>query len=136
MFCFTAETMLKEMRKHCKEIIQTAAKSKTPISQQYFDDFLTLVGSSRYSSCISSNYNSKHYDIKNFIISCSVKLKINITNWSAIVTNMLDDELYQLILNQQALEPNIISQLITMNIVQPNGYGGRTNFLNMLKTLW
>lgn len=120
--------------KHCKEIIQTATKSKTPISQQYFDDFLTLVGSSRYSSCISSNYNSKHYDVKNFIISCSVKLKINITNWSAIVTNMLDDELYQLILNQQALEPNIISQLITMNIVQPNGYGGRTNFLNMLIT--
>lgn len=120
--------------KHCKEIIQTAAKSKTPISQQYFNDFLTLIGSSRYASCISPHYNSKHNDIKKFIISGSVKLKINNSNWYIILTYMLDDELYQLILNQQALEPNIISQLITMNIVQSNGYGGRTNFLNMLIT--
>ena len=118
--------------KHCKEIIQTANKSKTPISQQYFDDFLTIVGSSRNSSCISSNYNSKHNDIKKFIISCSAKLKINNSNWSIIVTYMTDNELYQLILNQQSLEPNIISQLITMNILQLNSSGEITNFLNML----
>jgi hypothetical protein len=120
--------------KHCQEIIQTATKSTTQISQQYFNDFLTLVGSSRYSSCISQHYNSKHNDIKKFIISNSVKLKINNDGWSVLLSYMSDDEIYQLILNQQALEPNIISQLIGMDVVQTNGYGGRTNFLNMLIT--
>lgn len=119
--------------KHCQEIVQTASKSTSQISQQYFNDFLTL-GSSRYSSCISQHYNSKHNDIKKFIISNSVKLKINNDGWSVLLTYMSDDEIYQLILNQQALEPNIVSQLIVMDVVQTNGYGGRTNFLNMLIT--
>lgn len=120
--------------KHCQEIVQTASKSVGQISQQYFDDFLILVKSSRYSSCISSYYNLKHNDIKKFIISNSVKLKINNDNWSILLSYMSDDEIYQLILNQQALEPNISSQLITMEILQTNGYGGRFNLLNMLIT--
>lgn len=118
--------------KHCQEIVQTASKSTTQISQQYFNDFLTLVGSSRYSSCISQHQYSKNNDNKKFIISNSVKLKINNDVWSVLLTYMSDDEIYQLILNQQALEPNIISQLIVMDVVQTNGYGGRINFLNML----
>ena len=117
--------------KHCQEIVQTASKTTAQISQEYFNDFLTLMASSRYSSCVSSQ-NSKHNDIKKFIISNSVKLKINNDCWYALLTYMYDDEIYQLILNQQALEPNIISLLITMDVVQSNGYGGRINFLNIL----
>lgn len=120
--------------KHCQEIVQTASKSTTQISQQYFNDFLTLIGNSRYSSCISPHYNSKHNDIKKFIISNSVKFKINNDGWTVLLTYMSDDEIYQLILNQQALEPNIISQIISMEVSQTNGYGGKVNFLNMLIT--
>jgi len=118
--------------KHCYEIVQTAIKSKTQISQQYFNDFLTLIGSSRYSPCLHLYENSKHNDIKKFIIFNSVKLKINNNDWYVIIAYMSDDELYQLILNQQALEPNIISQLIDIDINQNNSYGGKINFLNLL----
>lgn len=118
--------------KHCQEIVQIANKSTTQISKEYFNDFLTLVGSSRYSSCISQHSNLKHNDIKKFIISNSVKLKINNDGWSVLLTYMCDDEIYQLILNQQALEPNIIYQLIDMDVVQINSFGGKANFLNTL----
>ena len=120
--------------KHCCEIVQIATKSIANISQQYFNNFLFLVGSSRYSPCISQHYNSKHNDIKKFIMSNSVKLKITYNSWFMLITYMFDDEIYQLILNQQVLEPNIISQFITIDIIQTNGYGGGINFLNVLIT--
>lgn len=132
--------------KHCKDIIKVAATSSVEITQEYFNDFLSIVGSSRNSSCMSYSCNYNGYnDVKLFIISNSKKFKINNDFWSSIITYMLDDEIYQLILNQQVLEPNIISQLISADITQINnygygfgglnnyGYGGpKTTFINML----
>lgn len=118
--------------KHCWDIVQTATKSTIQISQEYFNDYLNLLASSRYSSCLSTHYNSKHHEIKKFITLNSLKLKI--TNWDMILIYMSDDEIYQLILNQRELDPKIISQLFNIDIIQQNGYGAKLNLLNALIT--
>jgi len=118
--------------KHCVDIVQTANRSTKPITQEYFNDFITMISSGNYSNCLSIHYNNKCGDIKNFIITNSKTLKIN--NWNSIITFMSDTEIFQLITNQQVLEPDLIQKLIQLDILQQNGYGGRTNFLNFLIT--
>jgi hypothetical protein len=118
--------------KHCVDIVHTANRSTKPITQEYFNDFITMISSGNYSNCLSIHYNNKYGDIKNFIITNSKTLKIN--NWNSIITFMSDTEIFQLITNQQVLEPDLIQKLIQLDILQQNGYGGRTNFLNILIT--
>jgi hypothetical protein len=117
--------------KHCVEIVQTAKYSTKPITQEYFNDFITMMSSGNYSNCLSVYYNNKSGDIKKFIITNSKTSKIN--NWLNILQYMTDLELYEIIINQQVLEPDLISKLIILDL-QPNNYGARTNFLNFLIT--
>jgi len=117
--------------KHCVDIVQTANRSTKPITQEYFDDFITMISSCNYSNCLSIHYNNKCEDIKKFILSNSKTLKIN--KWNSIIIFMSDTEILQLITDQQVLEPELITKLIQLEIQQSN-YGGRTNFLNILIT--
>ena len=117
--------------KHCVDIVQTANRSTKPITQEYFNNFIAMISYGNYSNCLSIHYNNKCGDIKKFILSNSKTLKIN--NWASIITFMSDIEIYQLITDQQVLEPELISKLIQLDILQ-NSYGLRTNFLNMLIT--
>jgi hypothetical protein len=116
--------------KHCNEIVQTAIKSSIPITQEYFDNFLIMTGNSNYACCISAHYNINHSNIRKFILLNSFNLKINY--WESIVVYMSDDELYQIIYNQKVLEPNIISRLVILDIIQKNGNRQPINFLNLL----
>lgn len=117
--------------KHCVEIVQTANRSTKPISQEYFNDFITMVSYSNHSNCLSIHYNNKFRDIIKFILTNSKILKIN--TWSSIITFMSDSEIYELIINQQVLEPDLLSKLINLDI-QQNNYGARINFINILIT--
>lgn len=122
--------------KHCVEVVKFASAPSYVhlITQEYFDSFIDMVGASKYYCCLSS-YNSKNcFLTRGFIISNSVKFTIK--TWDAIITYMSDDELYKILLNQQAINPNINSELIDLNITDRDryGYGIKTNFLNSLIT--
>lgn len=118
--------------KHCIVIVQTANRSTKSITQEYFNDFITMISSGNYySNCLASQYNYKSGEIRKFIITCSKTLKIN--NWTSIISFMTDTEMCELIMNQQALEQDLILKLINLDI-QQNNYGARTNFLNILIT--
>lgn len=118
--------------KHCVEIVQTANRSTQPITQEYFNDFITMISTGNYTNCLSMHYNYKYADIKNFIITNSKRLKIN--NWSNIILYMTDIELYQLITDQQLLDSDLITKLIQLDVNNYNGYGQRVNFINSLIT--
>lgn len=116
--------------KHCYEIVKMANDYQTLITQKYFDNFMILIGSLRYMSCLSYN-NKKVAEIKRFILFNSEKFHINY--WDPIISFMSDDELYQMILNQEKLKPNILDELKKTNINSLNSYRiSKISFINSL----
>ena len=120
--------------RHCIEIVQRSKKSSEPITSEYFNDFIKLVSpSSYYSNCISQYNNSKHMEIKKFILTHSKKIKIN--NWENFTTYITDNDFYEILLNQHTLEPNLITYLVNLDMVSnQNKFAAGTfpNFLNSL----
>ena len=116
--------------KHCYEIIQFANKFTHLITEDYFNDFIRLVANTQYSSCLSFHHNTKYLEIKKFIMSNSKIIKIN--KFDLLIIFLSDAEIYELILNQLALDPELINKLINLEINQ--NYGPKTNFLNLLIT--
>ena len=118
--------------KHCYEIIQMANKSTQLITQEYFNDFIKLV-SIQNVWCLSPHYNSKYNEIKKFILNNSKKFKIN--KFDSFIIFMNDNETYDIIIDQQKFYPNLIDELINLEVIQ-NNYGGglKINFLNLLIT--
>jgi len=116
--------------KHCIEIVQRCDKFPDNIDETYFNEFIRLTSSFHYSSCLSQHYNTRHLDIKRFILSNSKKFKIN--KFDSMFTFMSDTELYQLITNQQVLDPELITKLINLEIIQ--NYGQRIFLFNLLIT--
>lgn len=128
----TINTHCDNKHKHCHDIVTTANNSMIPITQKYFNDYLLMLGNMRYSCCLSDYYNNHHAEIKKFIVTNSIKLIIE--NWELIILYISDDDIHKIILNQQALNPNIISQLIKLEITSTyNTYGSqKINLLNMM----
>lgn len=114
---------------HCKDIISVANKNIDIITQEYFNDFFSIIKGNNYNCCISSYANNKSKDIKNFIIKCSEKLVI--PTWESIITYLTDDELLVVIKNQHKLDNKFINNTLNMDNIL-NGYGNRGNFINVL----
>lgn len=117
--------------KHCVEIVQTVNNNTQSITQEYFNEFISMISSGNYPNCLSPHYNYKCGEIKKFILTNSKKFIIH--NWSSIISFMSDLELFEIITNQQTLDKEFLSKLFTLEI-QINNYGARINFLNSLIT--
>jgi hypothetical protein len=115
---------------HCLDIVQTSYKTSQEITQVYFNEFIGLISSSQYSCCISPHYNSKHQEIKKFILTHSKKFKID--KFESLITYMNDNEIYDLMMNQISLEPELIDKLIKSETNTNIYYGPKTNILNTL----
>jgi len=114
--------------KHCYEIIQNANNLKELITEGYFNDFIKLTSFSYYSACLTSGYNLKHQEIKNFILTNSKKFKIS--KLDTLITVMSDTEILELMENQILLDPELIDKLINLELV--HNYCPKTNVINLL----
>lgn len=118
---------------HCLNIVRSVEKSNIQISKEYFNDFLNILDSSRYSCCLVSHYNYRSNEIKKFIVSNSVNIKINSKYWGIIFTNLSDNEIYEILTNQVKLEPDLISKIYNNNIsYNQRYYQQSTNIINSL----
>lgn len=118
--------------KHCNDIVQNAYTSIEPITQEYFNSFLSMINASKYSSCLSQNCNKKHSEIKKFITTHSANLLIDTNNWNLIGVYMSDYEICDILINQRALESNLFLKLIDLEITLNNYYSNKISFLNLL----
>lgn len=116
--------------KHCVNIVEVANKNFELLTQNYLDEFLSIIKPSTNICCLSQYNNKKSTDIKNFIIKCSEKFIIS--TWDAILTFMWDDDIYTIIKNQYDKNNELIDKFINTEIT--TGYGSRMNILNCLCT--
>ena len=124
----TIKRLCDNSHKHCYEIIQNANNSKELITEEYFNDFIKLISTSYYCSCLSPGYNLKHQEIKNFILTNSKKFKI--CKLDFIISFMSDTEMHELIEKQIFLDPELIDKLINLEMV--HNYNPKTNIINLL----
>lgn len=114
--------------KHCHEIIQYIYKFPHMLDETYFNEFIQLTSSQHhYTCCMSSNYNTKHMEVKRFILLNSKKYKIN--KFDNIFVFMSDIDLYELIINQQLLCSELINNIINTDT---NYNYSKSNLLNVL----
>lgn len=116
--------------KHCHEIVQVGKNNLTLVTQEYLNEFFTIVKSSGYNNCLSSYNNNKTYEVKNFIIKCSEFL--NIPLWDPILINFTDEETLLIIQNQKKKNPNFVEMILNTDVT--TNYGSRINFMNGLLT--
>lgn len=115
--------------KHCQEVCQIGKQLLHLVNQEYLDDFILMLKSANYNSCLSQ-YSSKHSnDIKDFIIKCSEFLEIK--NWDSIILHFSDENINQIITNQKKNIPNFINNILNLDSVIIN-YGVRANLINTL----
>ena len=115
--------------KHCQEICQIGKQILHLVTQEYLDDFILMLKSANYNSCLSQ-YSSKHSnDIKEFITKCSEFLSIK--NWEPIIMHFTDEQTNQIINNQKKFNQNFIENIINLDSIIIN-YGGRGNLINAL----
>lgn len=114
---------------HCREIVNIGNKYPDEVTQEYFNEFFTIVKGTAYNCCLSNYGNNKCKDIKYFIIKCSERLVI--PTWESLLTYLVDIELLEVIKNQERINPNFMD-VIELDYPSPNGYGAKVNFINYL----
>jgi hypothetical protein len=113
--------------KHCVEIVNVAKTKLNLVSQEYFNEFFTIIKQSQYNCCLSSYNNTNYKVVKDFIVKCSEQLKI--PNWDTLVSFFSDEELLNIIKSQMFINQSLIEDFINMDI---NQNYGRNNFINSL----
>ena len=118
--------------KNCVDIATNYKNDISNITQSYLNSYLMMIrqnnNNNTNNSCLSYN-NKRCYDVRNFIVKVSEKIKI--TLWDSILINMTDEDLIKIIKNQINLDHNLIDYFINTDNINLF-YGGKINFINYL----
>lgn len=119
------------LHKHCQEICQVAKNQYHLITQEYLNNFFSVIKLSNHNSCLSQYSNKNSIIVKEFIIKCSEFLKI--PNWDPIIINFTDEQTNIIINNQKNIENSstFIEMAINNDTIIMN-YGSRVNLINGL----
>ena len=118
-----------QQHKHCQEICQIGKQMLHLVTQEYLDEFFSMLKAPSYNSCLSQTSNKNSNDIKDFIIKCSEFLEIKF--WDPIILYFIDEQTNQIINNQKMYIQNFIEKILNLDHITMN-YGQRVNFINAL----
>ena len=100
---------------HCQEICKKLNNVLIEsISQEYFNNYMLMLKTAAYNSCLNCNFNAVSNFNKEIIIKYSKYLFIN--NWEKIINYFNDDQICEIIQNQKNKNPNFIHKLLYLNI--------------------